>query len=363
MANYRGRAPITKQDLRRAKQEVKKSRQAKMSNSSIGFFSRISKKVLIIIMSSVLGIIVIGMLVFIITKRRPSEEELLGYFENGVFISTTVIEGVDVSGQTISEARMALSETVKDELSLATVSFTVDGTEHSEDAMSLGLITDLEEVLIDAMLFEKEGPIFQRSKNARIAQSEGVNYEIKVVAVKETIAAKVINLLSKYNLAAIEPTMNFDAEAKTEEELITWTDEVAGVEVLIDAFIENVLKQVNLGNYNLGEVETDVLLPQKTKAELMGSIDKLSEYTTYYGFGEFDEKNRVYNISYMAEMLTGSVVMPGEVWSINDTTGERTEEAGWRKGHAIRKGVLVDELGAGFVKFLEHYIMHSWKQT
>jgi len=350
MANYRGRAPISKKDLRIAKQQAKKTRQEKMNSGNgtkraagAGF----SRKALIIIVSSVVGVAVIGMLVFIITQRRPSEDELISYIENGVFVNKTVIEEIDVSGQTISEARISLADSVQNELMNANVTFTVEGKEYTEDAMSLGLITDIEDVLIDAMLFEKSGSVFDRSANARLAEKDGVFYDIKVVALEENVSAAVSKILPKFRIEVQEPTMVFDPEAETEDAFITWTDEVAGVEVVEEAFINSVIEQVNLGNYGLGAVATKILQPEKTKAEVASSIIKLSEFTSDYSHGELDEKNRKFNISYMAEKLSGSIINVGDVWSINDTAGERTEENGWKKAHAIRGAVMIDELGGG----------------
>ena len=349
MANYRGKAPLTRQDLRRAKQDAKRARMNKMGKS-VGTAKRglfFNNKLWIIIGACAIGLAAIGMVVFIITQRRPSDDELLAYLENGVFTQTTIIEDMDVSGKTIDEARTLLADTVAAELDAAAIQFAFNDTEYTETARAVGLMTDVEDVLIDAMLFEKAGPVFERSKNQRTAAKDGAYYDISVVADEETVTAAVEKILPAYAIAAQEPTMSFNPDAETEDEFITWSDEVVGMEINHAAFVAAVISGVEQAVYNIGDVQTDLINPQHTKAAVEGSVVKLSEYTTFFGYGEFKDDERVFNISYMAEMLTGSTVEPGEDWSVNDTTGPRTEDAGWKEAHAIRHGALEDELGGG----------------
>ncbi len=355
MANYRGKAPLTRQDLRRAKQNAKRARMSKLGKSggtakSGGAKNRglfFNNKLWIIIGGSALGVAAIGMVIFIITQRRPSDDELLAYLESGVFTQTTTIENVDVSGKTIDEARDMLASTVEAELSEAAINFTFNDTDYTESARAIGLVTDVEDVLIDAMLFEKAGPVFERSKNQRTAEKDGVNYDISVVADEETVTASVEKILPNYTIAAKEPTMSFNPDADNEDDFIVWTDEVVGMEIDEAAFIAAVIAGVAQSNYTLGDVQVDVVNPLHTKTDVADSVVKLSEYTSFYGYGEFKDDERVFNISFMAEKLTGATVEPGEDWSVNDTTGPRTEDAGWKEAHAIRHGALEDELGGG----------------
>lgn len=64
--------------------------------------------------------------------------------------------------------------------------------------------------------------------------------------------------------------------------------------------------------------------------------------TTYYTPGG-DEKNqnRIHNIHLMADTVNGTIVMPGEVFSLNERVGQRTLEKGYRLAGAII-GPIVD---------------------
>lgn len=79
-------------------------------------------------------------------------------------------------------------------------------------------------------------------------------------------------------------------------------------------------------------------------AEAMGIKDKLATYTTSYTTGAV---NRNINIHRMAELLGGSLVAPGGIWSFHETGGPTTLAKGFKPAGAIVNGVVVDEMGGG----------------
>jgi vancomycin resistance protein YoaR len=60
---------------------------------------------------------------------------------------------------------------------------------------------------------------------------------------------------------------------------------------------------------------------------------------------------RVTNIHRIAELVNGTVVLPGEKFSVNDTVGQRTKEKGFVEAGAIANGEHVDEVGGGVSQF------------
>ena len=356
MAKYSGKGPISKQDLQRAKLEAKRARAAKMSNGTIPVTQKKIKpygtkktntRLWIIIGAAAAAVAIIGMVVFLVASQRPSEAELLGFVTDGVYAETTTIEGVDVSGLTLSEARTALSDILKAKLDDAAIQFTFNGESHTETAMTLGFVTDVEDVLVDAMLYEKSGTYFDRQKKLKTAQSEGVRYAVQLIADQDMVAKAVESIAAKYQVDAVEPDMSFNPDAETEEATITWSDEVEGLTIDQPAFVSAILAAVESGNFNLNTIDTLVITPEHTKADMAGSVVKLSEYTSFFGYGTYDDDDRVFNIKLMSQTLSGNSLEPGEIFSINETTGERTEEKGWKAGGTIRKGVLVEDLGGG----------------
>lgn len=71
--------------------------------------------------------------------------------------------------------------------------------------------------------------------------------------------------------------------------------------------------------------------------------ERVSTFTTYFPYAEY----RNINIGRAAEIIDGTLLKPGETFSLNDTVGERTEENGFTKGYVISDGILIQDLGGG----------------
>ncbi|MFP3881148.1 MAG: VanW family protein [Actinomycetota bacterium] len=73
----------------------------------------------------------------------------------------------------------------------------------------------------------------------------------------------------------------------------------------------------------------------------------VSQFTTYHDCCE----PRVTNIQLMADAIDGTLVLPGETFSINDHVGERTVENGFVPAPSIVGGEIVDTVGGGTSQF------------
>ncbi|MGI9528070.1 MAG: VanW family protein [Acidimicrobiia bacterium] len=69
-------------------------------------------------------------------------------------------------------------------------------------------------------------------------------------------------------------------------------------------------------------------------AEAMGPLGEVSSFTTRHPCCQ----SRVRNIQLLADEIRGSIVMPGETFSINDTAGKRTLAEGYVRAGAIING-------------------------
>jgi vancomycin resistance protein YoaR len=89
--------------------------------------------------------------------------------------------------------------------------------------------------------------------------------------------------------------------------------------------------------------------PDITTAELeaLGITHKVSQFTTHHDCCQ----NRVTNIHLFADTIDGTIVMPGETFSLNLTVGERTAEAGYLEDGTIVAGEIVPTVGGGVSQF------------
>lgn len=78
-------------------------------------------------------------------------------------------------------------------------------------------------------------------------------------------------------------------------------------------------------------------------AEALGVKEVVGEFSTYFPHADY----RNVNIGTAAERIDNTLLLPGEVFSLNGIVGERTEANGFTAGTIISGGRLQEELGGG----------------
>jgi vancomycin resistance protein YoaR len=79
------------------------------------------------------------------------------------------------------------------------------------------------------------------------------------------------------------------------------------------------------------------------QATKLGVKEVIGEFTTYFPHAAY----RNTNIGMAARKINGTLLKPGEIFSLNRIVGERTEENGFTTGYIINHGVLEKDLGGG----------------
>ncbi|MEU7517293.1 VanW family protein [Streptomyces sp. NPDC042898] len=92
-------------------------------------------------------------------------------------------------------------------------------------------------------------------------------------------------------------------------------------------------------------VATKVTQPELTSDSLarLGITEQMSTFTVDFPTAPY----RTTNIGRAAELINGSLVQPGEVWSFNETVGERTADNGFVDGTMILDGRYQSAPGGG----------------
>ncbi|WP_147384761.1 VanW family protein [Nocardioides cavernaquae] len=92
-------------------------------------------------------------------------------------------------------------------------------------------------------------------------------------------------------------------------------------------------------------VKATVAKPEVTTAEARkwGIKEKVSTFTTYYPHTDY----RNVNIPRALSLINGTVLAPGETFSLNGTVGERTAANGFVEGFVIDGGLITTAYGGG----------------
>ena len=125
--------------------------------------------------------------------------------------------------------------------------------------------------------------------------------------------------------------------------------EEVGTELNVGATLRDLQKKYYLGLPVLNATTRDKQ-PKIVAADLGGRDLEIGRYRTRF---DSDLEGRTRNIHVASAAINGRVLMPGETFSFNDCTGERTWEKGYRMAHIFEtkpgadKAEVVDGLAGG----------------
>lgn len=227
------------------------------------------------------------------------------------------IDEVDITGMKMAEAKSAIERVYPWKMKL-----------HIDDNDSLELSNILDKKL-DKLLSEIYSDIDKANMHYDIIFDDGDIEEMVNEAKKKWDIPPQNGSISGFN----KDTKSF-----------TYTHESDGF--LID---ENRLKGDLKSFTDRKDFQADILV---VRNEAKPSVTEVSAKEKYKVIGTFttkttDNKDRNTNISLASEALDGLIIKPGEEFSFNNTTGNRTEERGYRPAGAYVNGVLSEEPGGG----------------
>lgn len=251
-----------------------------------------------------------------------------------VFIGKT-----DVSGMTKEEAVEAVNNTLGDYRNKQLVLKVKDqGADVSIEEMGAE-VENIDKLAEKAVGYGKNGSIWSRyQKIHNLDKKKYVideSFKVDEAKLRELIQERAVPLEQKaVNASASYNGSGFDL-----------TDEAEGYTVDVDKSVKKIKNFMNKKwNYEDAEVELklDTEEPTIKKADLESLQDELGSYTTNAGWGD-----RVQNIRRATELINGTVVMPGEEFSVEQATLPYTEENGYVAGSAYENGQIVESIGGG----------------
>lgn len=121
--------------------------------------------------------------------------------------------------------------------------------------------------------------------------------------------------------------------------------EQPGMELNKAVFKEELLTYLYQKDSSTIEVPVRTVYP-KVDSELLSQIrtQRIGHYVTYFNS---HNKERSHNISLAAKAINNQVILPGEIFSFNQTVGKRTKDKGYMPAPIIVKGEISEGIGGG----------------
>ena len=328
---------------------------------------------------------------------------------NDKIIGKVSIMGIDVSNMTKEQATEVLEEIIHDKMSEELV-LKKDDYETSINANQINAQFNIEEAVQKAYDIGRSGNIITNNYNILASIIWGNNIELQMNYEQESLDKKIDDISSKLPDGLVQNSYYIEDDeliiVKGKKGLVIKEDEL---ENSVINEMKAVNKKYNILNIPTQEVEPDaidiekirneiykepqnasvskdketgktqvnthvngvdfdisieeakkiiaedkeeyviplkIIVPDKTLSDLGEEAfpDKLSEYSTIF---DPSNRNRSNNLAISAEKIDGTIIMPGETFSYNQTVGERTIAAGYKEAGAYAGGKVVQDVGGG----------------
>jgi vancomycin resistance protein YoaR len=277
-------------------------------------------------------VLVIGVFFGKLTDLSAAETEQI---ENGVYIGS-----INVGGMTADEAAAAVQE-YTDSLSDAVFTLTADGNSTQVTAAELGVsFTDMS-VVQEAVDVGRSGNLIKRYKDKKDLEN----------------GDKIIPLILSADSAAVREVLEEKSEQLNQDAVncglvredgsFTIVDGADGIAVNVEESASKIEGYISTGWDGTDatiELEADIVEPKGTREELSKIQDVLGTYTTNYSDSG---ANRCTNISVAASKINGTVLYPGDEFSVAATIGPLTAAGGYELAGAYENGQTVESYGGG----------------
>jgi len=290
------------------------------------FLSESKYKVLIIVASVLLLIIAAVSIRIVIILNRDT-------FYDGV-----AIEGIDVSGLSIEQARELVEERLtkivygnslllnheemswKIRLSDISYSFLVD--EAIERAYSIG----------------REGSVLKRLGTIRDLKSNKKNVLAEIVFSKSRLEEYITSIKKQVDENEKNATVTY------KNGNIIFDKENIGRFMDVDKNVNLLENRLLRRDFSSVELEVKKVYPKIMYKDISHIEEVISSFSTVFNSSNV---NRSHNIRLACERINNKILLPGEVFSMDASLGTRTKENGYKDAPVIVKGRLIEGVGGG----------------
>ncbi len=187
----------------------------------------------------------------------------------------------------------------------------------------------------------------EKLKKRIVEQAGRMESGIVIVPVEEILPSK-IDVDSFYSQIIQEPQ---DAVISIVNGKVEITPEVTGRVLDKAAFLSSVAElEGRSGKYPLDiTLPVTFLEPARTTGKIKASLfkDILSSYSTSFPAVTENDMNRAENIRMAVEAISEIILLPGDTFSFNETTGKRTMDKGYRLANIYTSDGIVPGIGGG----------------
>jgi len=250
------------------------------------------------------------------------------------------IESVYIGGMTVEEAQAALDAYIE-ELNAKELTLTAGDKQISFDISEMGFAVTNENIVQEAMAVGKTGSLLKRYKDLADLEQGDLVLELNVSVDTEIVTALLNDNLKKIDTKAVNNGLIRENGA------FTYVPGRTGIAVNVGpsaALIEEYVKDEWNREDATIELSAEITQPKGSEEELAKVKDILGSYSTNF---KTSVAARITNIEVATKRINGTVLYPGEVFSVNETILYRNAENGYEMAGSYEGGQTVQSYGGG----------------
>lgn len=233
------------------------------------------------------------------------------------------VQGQELTGLTAAEAKDRLEQ----RFGRLFVDIQTDERPFRVSVSELGGTPDFDTALAEAFHFGRSGHLAGDVTGIWSARSNGHALPLRMHWDKDQLRTKVWAIAGQFN------TKPKDATLQITNDVVTVVPHQPGRILNVGATCAEIQKAYFVGKPAVEAISKETL-PKLVTSDLEGKDVKLGSYTTRYDAGLV---GRTTNIHVASGEVDGTVLEPGQDFSFNRTTGERTWDKGYRMGHIFER--------------------------
>lgn len=273
------------------------------------------------------------------------------YMDRDVIYPGVFIDGIHVGDMTVEEARAALSSAGGDLPGAFSVTVAIGNKTWTVDPSNVPAARDLGNVLEKAYAIGRTNttaihttlrtPFRERADTAMALRQSGVNLTTTASYDREAVRRIVADIADYVTRDPIDAQIqSFDYNTRT----FAFTESQPGVTLDQELLYERLTAALDRWESGVTvTVDPIVQEPAVSTEMLASSFTLIAAYTTE----TTSESNRNTNIDLACKAINGTALMPGETFSFNEATGQRTTAKGYKSAGAIAAGQSIEEVGGG----------------
>lgn len=266
-----------------------------------------------------------------------------GILDAQTFYWNVSVDGINLTGMTKQQALDIVSQARQKDLDKIKLELRYGDQTWTYDYNDIGASYDVEAQIDKAYAVGRQGNVIERLMEIYNVKQHGAAFHTTFTYDISLLKDDVDAIAKELEIKPVDATIKFTPNVENRFKI---TEEKPGRRLETDKAMKDLAAAVADGRYEPIDLVVDEVQPKVFAKDLQKATHLIAEFSTPLGNSTED---RITNIRLASGAFNGAVVQPGEVFSINEATGERTRAKGYRDAKVFKEGgkVIEDDLAGG----------------